>query len=167
MGARLSAAPAGLPAPATRHVAEERTCLRCGAAAPGHLRAAIWEEEEKGRLSARAASLCAPCHGGFLAGEVSRVEIGRWYHEAKDYRPHGWIGRIDKDLLLNVACLACGTLLASGPDEAKGAGSTAVAAGASGAAGGPGVRDLSCPSCHAVNRLRPRTGHWTTAELVP
>src|SRR5205814_708645 len=77
-------------------------CVRCGAVSGGGMRVAIWEEEEKGRLGARPLPVCTACHAAFLAGEVPRVDFARAYHEARGVHPHGWIGRIDRDLLLDV-----------------------------------------------------------------
>ena len=124
-------------------------CLRCGSRADGRLRAAIWEEEEKGRLGAHAVVLCAACHAAFLAGTVSRVEIARAYHAAKGVEPHGWIGRIDRDLLLNIVCLECGVIL---PVEADDPAALPV--------------DFKCRDCGTVNRFALRGEHWITAEIV-
>ena len=137
-------APHGLPPLAPAHALGPRTCLRCGAATPGDRRVAIWEEEEKGRLAARPAVLCGACHEGFFAGAFGRVEVARWYHVAKDYLPHEWIARIDRDRLLDVVCLSCGVLLdVSGePDETR------------------------CAQCGTLNRMRRRGEGWTTACLV-
>ncbi len=126
------------------HVLTDRTCLRCGAVADGSLRVAIWEEEEKGRLGARPAVLCAACHAGFFAGDFGRIEVARWYHAAKDYAPREWIGRIDRDRLLETVCLNCGVILelpATG-DEA------------------------TCPQCRARNRLARRGEARITASLI-
>jgi hypothetical protein len=140
LGARLNP----LPAPAARHVTAPDACLRCGAAADGNLRVAIWEEEEKGRLGARPAVLCFACHEGFFAGAFGRVEVARWYHAAKDYVPREWIDRIDRDRLLEVVCLHCGILL-----DLPAAGDA-----------------ISCPQCHAQNHLRARAGARITASLA-
>lgn len=86
-------------------------CLICGAPADGTRRVAFWEEEEKGRLSAKSAALCDADHARFLSGELSRVEVARRSHEARGYRPAEWIGRIDRDALLDISCLSCGILL--------------------------------------------------------
>jgi DNA-directed RNA polymerase subunit RPC12/RpoP len=139
----VTRAPA-LPAEAAAHVLDARACLRCGAAADGTLRVAIWEEEEKGRLGARPAVLCGPCHEGFFAGAFGRVEVARWYHAAKDYVPREWIGRIDRDRLLETVCLHCGIILElpAGGDE------------------------VACPQCRARNALRPRQGSRITAFLA-
>ena len=125
-------------------------CTRCGAAADGRLRAAIWEEEEKGRLGAHSMVLCAKCHRAFLAGVVTRAELARAYHAAKGYEPRGWIGRIDRDLLLNITCLECGVILPFTIDDA-----------------GPAPPDAQCPSCGKVNRFARRGEHWLTAEVLP
>ncbi len=146
---------ASLAPVAQRHILDLHVCLRCGETAPGPLRVAIWEEEEKGRLGARPTSLCAPCHDAFFAGAISRVEIARWYHEARGTRPHGWIGRIDRDALLDVTCLECGVLLPLGSALE----SDAAEMPASGT-------KIECRSCRSVNRLRMRGGRRTTAELV-
>jgi hypothetical protein len=144
-----AAPPPAVPLPAAgRHVIADTTCLRCGRPAPGTLRVAIWEEEEKGRLGARPVSLCAACHAAFLAGAFGRVEVARWYHAAKDYAPHGWIGRVDRDLLLDGVCLGCGVILPSP------------------AAADPPPPDARCPACGTVNRWRARAGRWMTAERV-
>jgi hypothetical protein len=140
----MAAPPSALPAEGEPHVLAERACLRCGGAADGTLRVAIWEEEEKGRLGARPAVLCAACHEGFFAGAFGRVEVARWFHQAKDYAPREWIGRIDRDRLLETVCLACGILL-----DLPGEGDEA-----------------SCPRCGAVNRLRARSGARITAALA-
>ena len=122
-------------------------CVRCGAPAEGGKRVAIWEEEEKGRLGARPLPVCAACHAAFLAGEVSRVEFARAYHAARGVHPHGWIGRIDRDLLLDVVCLNCGVLLDA--DFAA-----------------PASR-LTCPNCGVVNRLGTRQARRLTVEIEP
>lgn len=139
-GARAKA----LPPLAARHVHAARTCLRCGAPADGRLRVAIWEEEEKGRLGARPAVLCEACHEGFFAGAFGRVEVARWVHAAKDYVPREWIGRIDRDRLLETVCLNCGVIL-----DRPEAGET-----------------VTCGSCGAVQRLRERDGTRIIASLV-
>jgi hypothetical protein len=120
-------------------------CTNCGAVASGTKRVAIWEEEEKGRLGARPLPLCDACHAAFLAGELSRVEIARAFHRAKGIAPHGWIGRIDRDQLLNVVCLNCGVLLDIEPGRTP--------------------PRLICPSCHTVNRLAARGSDWLTTEI--
>ena len=121
-----------LPPEAEPHAIAVRACLRCGAAADGRLRVAIWEEEEKGRLGARPAVLCSACHEGFFAGRFGRVEVARWYHAAKDYVPREWIGRIDRDRLLETVCLNCGVILELPPaDDA-----------------------VDCPRCRARNLTR-------------
>jgi len=125
------------------------SCARCGKAADGNLRAALWEEEEKGRLGAHALVLCADCHRLFLAGTVTRAELARAYHAAKGYEPRGWIGRIDRDLLLDIVCLECGVLLPVTIDDA-----------------GPVTPDAKCPSCGTVNRFAKRGEHWLTAEVL-
>ena len=134
------------------------TCLRCGEPADGRLRAAIWEEEEKGRLGARPVVLCAACHAAFLRGEVTRVELARAYHAKKGVEPRGWIGRIDRDLLLNIVCLNCGVILPleSASDE------PAPEPGAP----GDRVADLKCRECGTVNRFARRGERWITAEAV-
>lgn len=129
---------------ASPHVLAARTCLRCGAAADGSLRVAIWEEEEKGRLGARPAVLCSACHAGFLAGDFGRVEVARWYHAAKDYVPREWIGRIDRDRLLETVCLNCGVIL-----ELPATGD-----------------EVACPQCRARNRLALRGTARITASLA-
>ena len=131
-----------LPAEASPHVLAGQTCLRCGAAADGTLRVAIWEEEEKGRLGARPAVLCAACHEGFFAGAFGRVDVAHWLHAAKDYVPREWIGRIDRDRLLEVVCLECGVILDLAGEPA----------------------DVRCPRCGSVNRMRRRGGAWITAS---
>lgn len=133
-----------LPTEAPTHLIDAHACLRCGMAADGTLRVAIWEEEEKGRLGARPAVLCSACHEGFFAGAFGRVEVARWYHAAKDYVPREWIGRIDRDRLLETVCLNCGVIL-----ERPAAGD-----------------DILCPQCGATNRLRPRGGTRIIAGLV-
>ena len=135
---------ATLPREADPHVIDAHTCLRCGAPADGTLRVAIWEEEEKGRLGARPAVLCAACHEGFVAGLFGRVEVARWYHAAKDYVPREWIGRIDRDRLLETVCLDCGVILEL-PDAGD---------------------EVECPRCGARNRLRARGGTRITASLA-
>lgn len=134
-----------LPAEAASHVLSARACLRCGAAADGTRRVAIWEEEEKGRLGAHAPVLCADCHEGFFAGEFGRVDVARWAHAARDYVPREWIGRIDRDRLLETVCLACGVLLDRPAD---------------------GAESLACPRCGAVQLLRERAGARIIASLA-
>ena len=134
-----------LPPEAAHHVLAPRTCLRCGLAADGTRRVAIWEEEEKGRLGAHAPVLCALCHEGFFAGLFGRVEVARWVHAARDYVPREWIGRIDRDRLLETVCLNCGVILGR-PDGA--------------------ADTLTCPRCGAVQRLRERAGVRIIAELL-
>jgi hypothetical protein len=151
------ARPETAPPVATRPVLDPKVCLRCGGPAPGNLRVALWEEEEKGRLSARMASLCAACHDGFLAGAITRVEVARQYHAAKNYEPHGWIARIDRDLLLAITCLECGTILPVSED----AGPVFPSA-----EGRSPDRDIECPNCKAVNRMRRRHGTWITAQIL-
>ena len=133
-----------LPPEAGRHVIAAHSCLRCGAAADGTLRVAIWEEEEKGRLGARPAVLCSACHEGFFAGLFGRVAVAGWFHAAKDYVPREWIGRIDRDRLLETVCLNCGVIL-----ELPAAGDT-----------------VQCPQCGATQRLRRRAGARLTAALA-
>ena len=123
------------------------TCLICNRPADGHLRAALWEEEEKGRLSAHSVVLCAECHRKFLSGEITRAEIARAYHKAKGYEPRGWIGRIDRDLLLDIVCLEDGVILPVTVVDAK-------------------PDDVRCPSCGTVNRFARRGDHWLTAEVL-
>ena len=111
------------------------TCLMCLALADGTRRIAFWEEEEKGRLSAKSAAVCEACLARFLSGELSRVDVARRAHEARGYRPAEWIGRIDRDALLDISCLFCGILLPVGavpPDR------------------------VTCPSCGAVNLFAER-----------
>ncbi len=129
---------------ATKHVIDVHTCLRCGAAADGSLRVAIWEEEEKGRLGARPAVLCSACHAGFFAGDFGRVEVARWFHAAKDYVPREWIGRIDRDRLLETVCLKCGVILELPPDADV----------------------TTCPQCRARNLIRQRGEARITASLA-
>jgi len=136
-------APATLPPEASPHAIEPRACLRCGAEADGRLRVAIWEEEEKGRLGARPAVLCAACHEGFFAGAFGRVDVARWYHAAKDYVPREWISRIDRDRLLETVCLNCGVIL----DR-------------------PASGDVTCPRCGATNHMRTREGFRIFASLA-
>ena len=121
------------------------SCLNCGQAADGRLRAAVWEEEEKGRLSARSAPLCAACHEAFLAGRLSRVEVARRFHAAREYRPAEWIGRVERDSLLDIACLACGALLPAGADP-------------------PAA--LACPRCGAENRFAERRAAGGATRLT-
>lgn len=137
-------APAALPAEAKRHVLEARTCLRCGAAADGTRRVAVWEEEEKGRLGARPAVLCEACHEGFFAAAFGRVEVARWYHAAKDYVPREWIGRIDRDRLLETVCLNCGVILEL-PESGH---------------------EVRCPRCHSRNTIRLRNGSRIVERLA-
>lgn len=122
------------------------SCVRCGAPADGRLRVALWREEEKGRLGAFALVLCADCHRAFLAGQVTRAELARAWHKAEGHEPRGWIGRIDRDLLLDIVCLEDGVLLPVAPDNAGG--------------------DVRCPSCGTVNRFARRGERWITAEVV-
>ena len=89
----------------------EQKCFHCERPAIGILRVALWEEEERGRLVARSVDLCGVCHQAFLKGQLSRVTLAREYHSAKGYEPAEWIGRIDRDTLLDIACLECGVLL--------------------------------------------------------
>jgi len=110
-------------------------CIRCGQPADGTLRVAFWREEEKGRLSAKSAPVCASCLALFLGGEFSRVEVARRDHEARGYRPAEWIDRIDRDRLLDISCLSCGVLL---PVD-----------------GAPPER-FTCPRCQHVNHFAER-----------
>jgi hypothetical protein len=128
------------------------TCLRCGLLAPGNLRVAIWEEEEKGRLGARPVSLCAACHAEFMAGTLTRTEVGRLYHAAKDVHPRGWIGRLERDVLLDTVCLECGVILTALEHD--------------GAVSAAAPETVVCPSCGTTNRVRPRAGRRLTAEIV-
>jgi len=137
-------APAALPAEAKRHVLDARTCLRCGRPADGTRRVAVWEEEEKGRLGARPAVLCEACHEGFFAGAFGRAEVARWYHAAKDYVPREWIGRIDRDRLLETVCLNCGVIL-----ELTETGD-----------------EVRCPRCQSRNTIRLRNGARILERLV-
>jgi predicted RNA-binding Zn-ribbon protein involved in translation (DUF1610 family) len=121
------------------------SCVNCGQPADGRLRVAVWEEEEKGRLSAKSAPLCVTCHAAFLNGRLSRVEVAKRFHAARDYRPAEWIGRVDRDSLLDVACLACGALLPVG--EAPPAA-------------------LACPRCGAENRFTERRGAGGTTRVT-
>ncbi len=134
------------------NAADPLACLRCGLAAPGNLRVAIWEEEEKGRLGARPVSLCAKCHAEFMSGALTRTEVGRLYHEAKDIRPRGWIGRLERDLLLDVVCLECGVILQALEKD--------------GAVSPTAPETVVCPTCGTTNRVRPRGSRWLTAEIV-
>ena len=136
--------PAALPVEASSHVLAADVCLRCGAAADGTLRVAIWEEEEKGRLGARPAVLCADCHVGFFALAFGRVEVARWHHAAKDYAPREWIDRIDRDRLLATVCLNCGVILER-PAESE---------------------ETTCPQCQARNVIRQRGDARITASLA-
>ena len=120
-------------------------CVRCGALAEGGKRVAIWEEEEKGRLGAHPLPVCGACHAAFLAGTVTRVDFARAWHEAHHVAPHGWIGRIDRDQLLDVVCLECGVLLDVEPGRTP--------------------PRLICKSCHTVNRLAARGDDWLTVEI--
>jgi len=110
-------------------------CLRCERPADGRLRAAYWEEEERGRLGAHSAPLCPECHADFLVGKLDRVRVAELAHARRGYRPAEWIARIDRDTLLDIACLQCGALL---PREA--------AAGQS----------VVCSRCDAENRFAER-----------
>ena len=132
-----------LPPLAARHVLAADVCLRCGAAADGTQRVAIWEEEEKGRLGARPAVLCSACHGGYFALAFGRVEVARWYHAAKAYVPREWIGRIDRDRLLETVCLNCGVILELPPGD-----------------------EVTCPQCHRINLIRPRGDARITGSLA-
>jgi len=136
--------PATLPPLAAKHVLAERSCLRCGAAADGSLRVAIWEEEEKGRLGARPAVLCAACHEAFFALAFGRFEVAQWFHAAKQYKPREWIGRIDRDRLLETVCLNCGVILDSPPGDDV----------------------TTCPQCRARNLIRQRGDARITASLA-
>lgn len=110
-------------------------CVSCGKDADALLRAALWEEEEKGRLVAQSVVLCPSCHRAFLEGTLLRVDLARKFHAAKGYQPAGWIGRIDRDTLLDIACLACGVLL---PVEAL------------------ETDEIRCPQCRVVNLVGER-----------
>lgn len=125
------------------------TCLNCGRPADGRLRAAYWEEEEKGRLGAHSAPLCESCHADFLAGRLSRVAVAERAHAARGYRPAEWIERIDRDTLLDLACLQCGVLL---PREA------------------PPASSVVCTRCGAENRFAERVTvagtHSVSASLA-
>jgi hypothetical protein len=126
-------------------MASGEVCIACGQPADGRLRVALWEEEEKGRLSAHSAALCAACHAEFLAGRLSRVAVARRYHEARGYRPAEWIGRIDRDALLDISCLACGILLPVGD---------------------PPPASAVCPRCGAENRFAERQGPGGATRLT-
>ena len=89
----------------------EQKCFHCERPAIGTLRVALWDEEARGRLAARSVDLCGVCHQAFLKGQLSRVVLAREYHKAKGYEPAEGIGRIDRDTLLDIACLQCGVLL--------------------------------------------------------
>lgn len=123
-------------------------CILCGQPADGTLRVAFWREEEKGRLSAKSAPVCAREHELFLAGKLTRVEVARRDHEARGYRPAEWIDRIDRDALLDISCLNCGVLL---PID------------------GVAPERFTCPRCHAVNHFAERHSvggvAWVTARL--
>ena len=123
------------------------SCVRCGKEADGRLRVALWREEEKGRLGAFALALCADCHAKFLQGEVTRAELARAWHHAQGYEPRGWIGRIDRDLLLDIVCLECGVLLPVTQEGSR-------------------PDDVRCPSCATVNRFARRGERWITAEVL-
>jgi phage FluMu protein Com len=128
-----------------------QSCLSCGGNADGLLRAALWEEEERGRLVVRSVVLCAACHRDFLGGKLARVEMAKKFHAAKGYEPAEWIGRIDRDTLLDIACLGCGVLL---PVES------------------PEADEIACPHCRAVNRVGDRQtaagkSRLTVSLLVP
>ena len=149
----------GRAAGATPHAADapQRTfdpvvCLRCGKAAPGNLRVAIWEEEETGRLGAHPVSLCAEDHAAFMSGALTRSDIGRLYHDAKGLAPRGWIGRLERDLLLDAVCLECGVILQALEKD--------------GAVAQDAPDTVVCPSCGSTNRVRPRGARRLTAELV-
>lgn len=124
-------------------------CMRCTDPAGGHLRAAVWEEEEKGRLGAHALVICAPCHRAFLEGEVTRADLARAWHRILKVEPRGWIGRIDRDLLLNIVCLECGVILPVTTDDS-----------------GPAPGDLKCRECGTTNHFARRGAHWVTAEVL-
>jgi DNA-directed RNA polymerase subunit RPC12/RpoP len=111
------------------------SCIACGGSADGLLRAALWEEEEKGRLVAQSVVLCSSCHGAFLAGSLLRVDLARRFHMAKGYEPAEWIGRIDRDTLLDIACLSCGVLLPVASLETDA---------------------ITCPHCRGVNLVGER-----------
>ena len=110
-------------------------CILCGKPADGTRRVAFWEEQEKGRLSAKSAPVCESCQALFLKGERTRVDVARRDHEARGYRPAEWIDRIDRDALLDISCLSCGILL---PID-----------------GAPPERFV-CPRCKAVNLFAER-----------
>jgi ribosomal protein S27E len=120
------------------------TCLVCGRPADGRLRVALWEEEEKGRLAAKSVPVCDEHHGEFLAGRLSRVEVARRFHAARGYVPAEWIGRIDRDALLDISCLACGALLAVGDTPAE---------------------RVTCARCGAENLFVERRGPGGVARL--
>jgi hypothetical protein len=111
------------------------TCILCGEPADGTRRVAFWQEEEKGRLSAKSAAVCEKDHALFLAGEHTRVEVARRDQEKRGYRSAEWIDRIDRDSLLDISCLSCGILL---PID-----------------GAPPER-FTCPRCQAVNHFADR-----------
>ena len=87
-----------------------------------------------------------------MRGEVTRSDIGRLYHEAKGLRPRGWIGRLERDLLLDTVCLNCGVILQDIETE--------------GAVAKDAPETVVCPSCGSTNRIRPRGARRQTAELV-
>ena len=126
----------------------EHPCLACHGKSDGSLRAALWEEEEKGRLVARGVILCSSCHEKFLAGKLTRVELAKKYHADRGYLPAEWIGRIDRDSLLDIACLECGVLLRASSEESA---------------------RVTCSHCGAVNRFAARSTPsgraWITASV--
>ncbi len=124
---------------------EAEVCVVCGGAAGGRLRAALWEEEEKGRLSARSAALCAACHAAFLAGKLSRADVALGYHRARGCEPPEWIGRVERDALLDISCLGCGALL------------PAIE---------PPPERLACARCGAVNHFAERLAPGGTTRLT-
>ena len=89
----------------------EGRCLSCDRPADGRLRVAFWQEEERGRLGAHSVPLCAACHADYLTGRLSRVRVAELAHARRGYRPAEWISRIERDRLLDIACLQCGALL--------------------------------------------------------
>jgi hypothetical protein len=111
------------------------TCILCGEPADGTRRVAFWQEEEKGRLSAKSAAVCEKDHALFLEGRRTRVEVARRDQETRGYRSAEWIDRIDRDALLDISCLSCGILL---PID-----------------GAPPER-FTCPRCQAVNHFADR-----------
>jgi predicted RNA-binding Zn-ribbon protein involved in translation (DUF1610 family) len=70
--------------------------------------------------------------------------VARWYHAAKDYVPLEWIGRIDRDRLLETACLSCGVILEL----------SAV------------CDEVTCPQCWAPSIIQQRGDARITASIA-